>query len=481
MGILCGLANSKRTLRSLGAFGAVIAAASFGACTKPTQLAAIASIQLQPGLDSIEIGETYNRWIITLRDANGNVVTGRALSWESQNTTVATIDQSGTVTGIGSGETLITATLEGKTAQAAIRVLKPVVSIVATPDSFDLPLGSSRAISVQLVGPGGLALTNRLITWSTSDPSVATVSTTGLVTPIAQGTVTVSINAGGKQASVRVRVVAEPVASVRITPQQSVHVVRLGQAIQLTAECLSATAQVLTGRTITWNSSNPLTATVGQTGLVSGNAIGQATITATCANVGVPNASAQVVAQVTQIPVSSATIAPSQLSLQVGQQGQLSVTARDSANNVLSLQGRSVTWTSDNLPVATVSNQGVVSGASAGSAQIQVTVDGVPSAPITATISSVPVATVTIGPLNPAVVCGQQIQLTATTRDGNGNILNGRVVTWSSANLAIATIGSATGIASGVAVGQVQITATSEGVPGFALLTVNAPQVGSCP
>lgn len=476
MGIFSGLANSTQVRRVLGRVAAVAVAVALAACTKATQPIAVANIQLQPGLDSIEIGQTYNQWIVTLRDANGDAITDRTLSWETQNATVATVDANGVVTGVGSGETLITVRAEGKSAQAAIRVLKPVVSIVATPDSFDLPLTTSRAIAVQLVGPGGEALTNRAITWATSDPSIAAVSASGVVTPIAQGTVTVTISAAGKHAMVRVRVTSEPVASVKITPQQSVHVVRLGQAIQLSAECLNAAQQPLTGRTITWNSSNPLVASVGLSGLVSGVALGQATITATCDNV-----SAQVVAQVTPVPVTSVTIAPGQLSLQVGQQGQLTATARDSANNVLSLQGRTVTWTSDNLPVATVSNQGVVSAASAGSAQIQVSIDGVLSVPITATISNVPVATVTIGPLNPAVVCGQQILLTATMRDANGNILNGRVATWNSANLTIATIGQATGIASGVAVGTVQITATSEGVSGFTLLTVNAPQVGSCP
>lgn len=212
-------------------------------------------------------------------------------------------------------------------------------------------------------------------------------------------------------------------------------------------------------------------------GLVTGVSIGQANITATCDNL----VSASVVAQVTPVPVSSVTITPPTLNLQVGQQGQLTATARDSANNVLSLQGRTVTWTSDNLPVATVSPLGVVAAVSAGVARIQVSVDGVLSQIVDANVTNVPVASVTIGPLNPSVVCGQQIQLTATTRDANSNILTGRSVSWISGTQAIATIGSATGIATGVTPGTTQITATSEGVSGFIVLTVTAPQVGSCP
>lgn len=452
-------------------------AAAMSACTTPADPVAVASVQLQPGLDSITPGETYSSWIVTLRDAAGNTLTGRPLTWSSSRPEIGTIDATnGAVTGIAVGTTLITVASGGKTAQAGINVIPPVMSIVVTPDSFDLPLTTTRQIVPQLVGPAGLAITGRQITWSSSDPGIATVSTTGVVTPFALGTATISAFSGGKEARVRVRVRPEPVASVRIAPVGSVHVVRLGQGRQLTAECLNVNQQVLTGRVITWTSSNPLVASVGD-GLVTGVSIGQANITATCDNL----VSASVVAQVTPVPVSSVTITPPTLNLQVGQQGQLTATARDSANNVLSLQGRTVTWTSDNLPVATVSPLGVVAAVSAGVARIQVSVDGVLSQIVDANVTNVPVASVTIGPLNPSVVCGQQIQLTATTRDANSNILTGRSVSWISGTQAIATIGSATGIATGVAPGTTQITATSEGVSGFIVLTVTAPQVGSCP
>jgi uncharacterized protein YjdB len=314
-----------------------------------------------------------------LTDAQGSILGGRTLAWESNNPAVATIDAStGILTGVGSGQTVITVRSEGKSDQGTIKVLQPVLSIVATPDSFDLPLTTTRTIAVQLVGPNGVALTNRAITWSSNNPGVAVVSTTGLVTAVSVGTTTIVISAGQLTKNVRVRVVSEPVTGVRILPQQSVHVVRLGQTKQLTAECLNAAQQVLTGRTVTWNSGSPTVATVSQSGLVSALALGNATITATCDNVN-----AQVTAQVTPVPVSSVSITPPGLSLAQGTQGQLQAVARDSANNVLSLQGRQVLWSSNNLPVASVSTQGVVAGVSVGIAQVTVAVDGVTSAPVT--------------------------------------------------------------------------------------------------
>lgn len=365
-------------------FARLTSAVALSACTTATDPEPIATISLQPTSDSVEMGQTYGNWTVTLRDVAGGVLTGRSLTWESGNLPVATVDAStGLVTAVGVGDALITVRAEGKQAQSTIKVLQPIVSIIALPDSFDLPLTTTRTISASVVGPNGVAITNRVITWSSSNPGVAVVSASGVVTAVSVGTTTITIRAGTKQTTVRVRVVGEPVTSVRILPQQSVHVIRLGQTKQLTAECLNASQQVLTGRTITWNSGNPVVATVSTNGLVSGLSIGQAQITATCDN----TTSAQVTAQVTPVPVSSVTITPSSLTVSVGSQSQLLATARDSAGNVLSLQGRNVLWTSNNEPVAGVSNSGVVSGRSAGSANVFVSVDGVVSAPAAVTVT----------------------------------------------------------------------------------------------
>src|SRR5207247_8917351 len=81
------------------------------------------------------------------------------------------------------------------------------------------------------------------------------------------------------------------------------------------------------------------------------------------------------------------------------------------------------------------------------------------------------VASVTVTPRPATVGIGQTVQLTATPKDANGNVLTGRVVTWASNNTAVATVGS-TGLVSGVAQGQATITATSEGKTGTAAMTV---------
>lgn len=262
-----------------------------------------------------------------------------------------------------------------------------------------------------------------------------------------------------------------PAASVRILPSDPVRVVRLNQSIHLAAECLNARGQVLAGHSVAWFTTNPLVAAVDVAGNVSGLAVGQSTISAQCGTV-----SAQVQIQVTLLPVSSVTITPNGLSLFVGDLQQLAVTVRDSANSQLSVAGRQVVWTSDNLPVASVSSSGVVQGVSQGTANVRVTVDGVVSPAIAVTVERVPVSSVTILPLNPPnVPVGQQLQLTAVLRDSKGNQLTNRPVTWTSTAESIATVGLTTGVVLGVAVGTVTIQATAEGAMGSTVVRVVAP------
>src|SRR5439155_18708328 len=73
---------------------------------------------------------------------------------------------------------------------------------------------------------------------------------------------------------------------------------------------------------------------------------------------------------------------------------------------------------------------------------------------------------------------GQTVQLTATPRDANGNVLSGRTITWSSDNATVATV-STSGLVTAKVAGSAMITATSEGQSGSASITVTASTGGS--
>jgi hypothetical protein len=134
-----------------------------------------------------------------------------------------------------------------------------------------------------------------------------------------------------------------------------------------------------------------------------------------------------------------------------------------------------ITWSSSNATVASVSTSGYVTALAPGTANIRATSEGVTgSAALTVSAPApAPVAAVTVTPATASVPVGQTVQLSVVLRDATGTILAGRVVTWASANTGVATV-SSSGVVTGVAAGQVNVTATSEGVTGQAAVTVTA-------
>jgi uncharacterized protein YjdB len=246
--------------------------------------------------------------------------------------------------------------------------------------------------------------------------------------------------------------------------------VYVGSAVQLTATPKDANGIPLSGRTVSWTTSNSAVATVSATGLVTGVAVGVATITATS-----EGQSGTAAVTVSNVGVASLVVTPTAANISVGGTVQLSATPKDAAGTVLT--GRTVTWTTSTPAIATVSAAGLVTGIAAGPATITATSEGI-SASAAISVANVPVASVVVSPVTAVVLVGATVQLTATPKDASGNVLTGRSVTWASSAPAVATV-SVTGLVTGVAASAVTITATSEGMTGSAAVTVNLVPVAS--
>src|SRR5205823_2648859 len=118
------------------------------------------------------------------------------------------------------------------------------------------------------------------------------------------------------------------VASVTLAPATAS--LRVGQTVQLTATPRDSAGGALTGRPVTWTSSNPSVALVNVGGLVTGVAPGTTTMTATS-----EGQSSTAAITVTTVPVASVAISPATASLTVGQTVQLTATPKDSAGTAL--------------------------------------------------------------------------------------------------------------------------------------------------
>ena len=342
----------------------------------------------------------------------------------------------------------------------------PVASVSVTPATATIGVGQTAQYAAITRDAFGNPLGGRTVTWSSSNPGVATVNGAGQATGVAVGSATLTATSEGKSGTAAILVTNVPVASVAVSPASAS--VQVGQTVQLAATPRDANGNPLSGRAVSWASSNTAVATVSGSGLVTGVTAGSATITATSEGQG-----GTATITVSTVPVASVTVSPATASVQAGQTVQLAATPKDANGNPLS--GRTVTWASSNSAVATVGGSGLVTGVTAGSATITATSEGKSgTSAITVTAPApAPVASVTVTPAPSSVPTGQTVQLTATLKDANGNTLTGRTVAWASNNTAVATV-TGSGMVSGVTAGTASIAATSETVTGTSALTVTA-------
>jgi uncharacterized protein YjdB len=244
-----------------------------------TVTAPVASVEVTPATATIVIGGT-TQLTATLKDAGGNVLTDRTVSWTSDNDLIASVSTTGLVTSKSVGTANISATVEGKSASAKITITPvPVASVSVSPATASLVIGSTVQLSATTKDASGNTLTGRTVTWSTSDASIASVDANGLVTANALGSATITATSETKTATAQITVTVAPVAKVDVSP--ATVTVALNATTQLTATTSDASGRVLTGRTVTWSSSDQTKATVDANGLVKGLAYGQVTITAT--------------------------------------------------------------------------------------------------------------------------------------------------------------------------------------------------------
>lgn len=133
----------------------------------------------------------------------------KEISWKSNNTDVATVDNAGNVTAVGKGDAKITATIMNHnddpiTATCDVHVGKSVTSVTLSETSITLAEGQSKELTATVLPDDA---DNKTVTWSSSNSDVVTVDQTGKVTAVAaNGTATITAEAGGVKAECGVTV-----------------------------------------------------------------------------------------------------------------------------------------------------------------------------------------------------------------------------------------------------------------------------------
>ncbi|MFL5620521.1 MAG: Ig-like domain-containing protein [Gemmatimonadaceae bacterium] len=342
----------------------------------------VASVFVSPSSLALSTGQTA-QLVATTYDVNGDPITGRNVSFNSSNAEVATVSGSGLVTTVGAGTAEIGVNAEGRKTSVPITVsgssnvsATSVASVVVTLSVPTLAAGQSAQANATLKDANGAVLSGRSIVWTTSDPTVASVDATGLVTAVKAGPVTITATSEGKSGSVSLDIAAPsvtvaPVASVSLVIPSSINV---GQTAQAAVTLTDAQGNVLAGRTIAYVSSDANIASVSASGLVSALKGGSVTITASSEG----KSASTVVASVAPKPaVRSITMSINASSIKIGERTQVYAVAKDV--NGTPISGIPITWSSSPTAVATVTSTGMAAGYAAGSATITARADSITS------------------------------------------------------------------------------------------------------
>jgi uncharacterized protein YjdB len=366
---------------------------------------------------------------------------------------------------------------------------EPVPSdLLVIPTATQLERGETTTLDAQVIDQFGNQMSGVEVLWESSNRSIASVTTAGLVTARAVGQAQITAISGALRAHTTVFVVAESVATVAIGVTLPQNGLVVGNSVPATATALSARGDTITGFVTTWTSSTPAVATVSPSGVITALSEGTATITATIAGV---SSTVQVTTRL--VPVTSVTLLSPTTPVQVGRVAQLPIVLLSAGGDTLTTSQRSLTWASADTTVARVSSTGSVTGISEGTSRISLIVSSTNVTPVVGfidvTVSRVMIDTVEIVADTTKLAIGDRRQFVARALDADKNVLttlelDGRTFGWSIISTATTTPITVTpGVVTthlnrwytAVAEGIASVIATISGVSGTIEVEVVAP------
>lgn len=404
------------------------------------------SITVTPATSTILLGES-----VTLSADVQPATADKTVTWTSSDTKIATVDATGTVKSVAAGTVTITAaTVNGLKSTAKVTVQPVATSVALSQTSATLNAGATLTLTAT-VKPDNAA--DKTVSWTSSNPAVATVTDKGVVTAVAKGNATITaktVNGLTATCALTVRPVAES-----ITLSQTSATVSTGKTLTLTATILPADAE----QTKTWTSSHPVVATVSDKGVVTAIAKGSAVITVKTAN-GLTASCEMIVCPLPE----SVTLSKSEILLEIGETETLTATVLP-----VDVLNKNVTWSSSNEAVARITADGTVTAIAKGVATITATASNGVKGTCTIYVASVSPKSITVEPESLTLTRGEKGMLTATVWPAEAADYT---LTWESSDRSVATV-ARTGQVNAIAPGEAVITiTTSNGVSATVPVTV---------
>ena len=322
-----------------------------GACIITVSVPAT-SISLNQSTVTMHPGNTLTL-VETVLPSNA---TNKTVTWTS-NSANATVNSLGVITAVAVGSAVITARCGTLTTTCVVSITIAVSSVSVSPTSISIGTGSTRSITSTVL-PSNAA--NKSVTWSSANPLIATVSSSGLITAVGTGSTTITVQTVD-MARAAIVAVSVFVGVQNISLNSTSISLGRGLTFQSIATVLPSNA---TNKTVSWRSLQPTIATVSNTGLITAVGNGSTIITVSTQD---GNKSASVVVRVITLATG---VSLNRTTFNLSRNTSFTLVANILPNTATI---KTVSWSSNNINIATVSSSGLVRSIAAGTARITAT------------------------------------------------------------------------------------------------------------
>jgi len=366
-----------------------------GSVTKSNSSPQLTTLAISPQNSTIALGQTAQFKAVGEFSDGSSADETQAAVWTSSNGGVASIASTGLATSLSIGQSTLTASVGAISGSTTLSVSKSsIVSIAVDPSAPSIPLGATAQLKATATySDHSTQDVTSTVTWATSEPNVAAVSSSGLATSKSAGVTSITATSGSANASCQLTVQPPALASIAVDASRST--IPLGDTAQLTAlgTYTDGSTQDLT-KSVTWSSASTAVISVSSNGVANAKKLGTTVVTAASGGI-----SGSISLTVSPAALTSITIAPANPTIPLTASLQLMATGAFTDGSTQNLTN-SVTWEAVNAAIVSVSSTGGATALEDGSTVVDATLTGITGS---TTITVQPIAAVsyfTVGKAN---------------------------------------------------------------------------------
>ncbi len=437
----------------------------------------LSSLSVSPSIKTIAKNTQLQFFVTGINSDNSTEDVTQQVTWSVNDTSLASIDDKGLLLSLKSGNVIVVAKMAGKTTEAHIEITSAVINAISlqVPDVM-ANLSSHQLIAIGTYTDGSTQDITRQVSWQVSDNSIASITPTGFVSALAQGSATVMASLDNISGSAGFLVSEATLATIEVSPKILTLPAGNKEPVDLTALYSDLSVVNINSEAI-WSSSNAAVATV-ESGNVVAHSTGSAVLTA--AYLGMTTT--------LQITVSDAelngiSVLPVNQVIPVGLTQQFIATGHYSDGSAADITEQ-VTWLSSDTSIVTIengfANNGLAQAVAQGTVSITATKNNI-SKSIQLSVSNAVIQSIEIQPINQSVAKGSNVVIKAVGHFSDGSSLDVTdIVQWSATDSSVLDVTQAgDGLIKAVEQGNSLINASLHAVTGLGQITVSSAILNS--